>query len=162
MASQNGSLEGVALGAWRGLMRAHAAVSQQLEAELEAAHGMPLRSFTVLLELDSAPGSRMRMSDLAIAVGLSRSGLSRLVDRLCADGLIDRAECVHDARGSFAVLTDAGAARLQETRADHTSAVRRHFVDLFTADELRELSSYLERVPASGSAAPQGPPPARS
>ena len=154
MANQNGSLEGAALGAWRVLMRAHAAVSQQLEAELEAGHRMPLRSFTVLHELDSAPGRRMRMSDLALAVGLSRSGLSRLIDRLCTEGLIERAECLHDARGSFAVLTEAGAERVHEARADHASAVRRHFVDLFTADELRELSAYLERVPVGGSAAP--------
>jgi DNA-binding MarR family transcriptional regulator len=103
----------------------------------------------VLLELDSAPAQRMRMSELASAVGLSRSGLSRLIDRLCREGLIERAECPFDARGAFAVLTDAGAERLREARADHTSTVRRHFVDLFTADELRELAAYLERVPGN-------------
>jgi DNA-binding MarR family transcriptional regulator len=153
MGRHNGSLEGVALGAWRGLMRAHASVSHHLEAELEAAHQLPLRSFTVLFELDSAPARRMRMSELAVAVGLSRSGLSRLIDRLCRDGLIERAECPNDARGSFAVLTDEGAARLHGARDDHASAVRRHFLDHFNTDELRELSAFLERVLANGSAA---------
>jgi DNA-binding MarR family transcriptional regulator len=153
MGSQNGSVEGVGIGAWRGLMRAHASVSHHLEAELESVHQLPLRSFTVLFELDSAPSRRMRMSELAIAVGLSRSGLSRLIDRLCRDGLIQRAECPNDARGSFAVLTDEGAARLRGARDDHAAAVRRHFLDHFSADELRELSAFLARVPANGSAA---------
>src|SRR3954447_2876805 len=96
------TLQGAELDAWRALMRAHAAVSRELEAELEAAEGLPLRSFTVLLELDEAPDQRLRMSDLANAAGLSRSGLSRLIDRLVADRLIERAECDDDGRGSFA------------------------------------------------------------
>jgi DNA-binding MarR family transcriptional regulator len=156
MGRNNASLEGIGLGAWRGLMRAHAAVCSGLEAELEAGHALPLRSFTVLLELDSAPARRMRMSELASAVGLSRSGLSRLIDRLCREGLIERADCPFDARGAFAVLTEAGAQRLQEARADHAAAVRRHFLDHFTADELRELSAYLARVPPGSPGAPIG------
>jgi DNA-binding MarR family transcriptional regulator len=127
-------------------MRAHTAVSRQLETELEAAEGLPLRSFTVLLELDEAPEQKLRMSDLAAAAGLSRSGLSRLIDRLVADRLIERADCDDDGRGSFAVLTAAGAARLGAARRTHSEAVRRVLVDHFSATELRELSRYLHRV----------------
>jgi DNA-binding MarR family transcriptional regulator len=127
-------------------MRAHTAVSRQLETELEAAEGLPLRSFTVLLELDEAPEQKLRMSDLAAAAALSRSGLSRLIDRLVADRLIERADCDDDGRGSFAVLTAAGAARLGAARRTHSEAVRRVLVDHFSATELRELSRYLHRV----------------
>jgi DNA-binding MarR family transcriptional regulator len=140
------TLQGPELDAWRALMRAYAAVSRQLEVELETAEGLPLRSFTVLLELDQAPDQRLRMSDLADAAGLSRSGLSRLIDRLVADRLIERAECDDDGRGSFAVLTAAGAARLGAARRTHSEAVRRALVDHFTTSELREFSRYLRRV----------------
>ena len=143
---QTSTLKGAELDTWRALLRAHASVSRELESELEASDGLPLRSFTVLLELDQAPDRRLRMSDLADAAGLSRSGLSRLIDRLVADRLIERAECDDDGRGSFAVLTAAVAARLGAARRTHTDAVRRVLVDHFTSAELREFSRYLSRV----------------
>src|SRR5436305_6477510 len=82
--------------AWRGFMRAHACLVKRPDAELEAEHGLPLSSYEVLLRLDAAPRRRMRMRDLADAVALSRSGLTRLVDRLAAGGLIERACCDSD------------------------------------------------------------------
>src|SRR5258708_21489041 len=90
--------------AWRGLMRVHATLVKQLDAELEEQHGLPLTSYEVLLYLEGAEDRRMRMCDLASSILLSRSGLTRLVDRLERDGLIDRMYCQHDARGSYAVL----------------------------------------------------------
>ena len=87
------------LRAWRGMLRIHATLTKALDAELEAAHGLPLTSYEVLLHLDDAEGQRMRMSDLAATVILSRSGLTRLVDRLEREGLIARESCPSDARG---------------------------------------------------------------
>src|SRR4051794_25677036 len=144
--SRNGTLRGPELDAWRSLMRAHSTLAREIELELDAADGLPLRSFTVLMELERAPDQRLRMSDLAEAAGLSRSGLSRLIDRLVAERLIERAECDDDGRGSFAVLTPAGEARLSGARATHSDAVRRLFVGHFTAAELRQLSGFLGRV----------------
>src|SRR5919199_1762785 len=95
------------LRAWRGMLRIHAMLTKALDAELEAAHGLPLSSYEVLLHLGDAEGQRMRMSDLAATVILSRSGLTRLVDRLEREGLIARESCASDARGSFATLTAA-------------------------------------------------------
>ena len=144
--TRSSTLNGVELVAWRAFMRAHARLTRGLESELEAADNLPLRSFMVLLELEHAPGRRLRMSDLAEAAGLSRSGLSRLIDRLVSEGLIERAECDDDGRGSFAVLTPAGEARVNAATPTHTAAVRQLFVSSFTAAELRELSGFLSRI----------------
>jgi DNA-binding MarR family transcriptional regulator len=127
-------------------MRAHATLARELESVLDAAHLLPLRSFTVLLELELAPDRRLRMGELADVAGLSRSGLSRMIDRLERQGLIERAECPDDARGAFAVLTDRGAERLDAAREDHAEVVRRHFLGHFSPAELRALSGYLERI----------------
>src|SRR3954465_15050755 len=95
------------LGAWRELLHVHAVLTRELDEELRRAHGLPLTSYDVLVSLESASDRQMRMSELADAVLLSRSGLTRLVERLEREGLLSRADCPGDARGSFAVLTDA-------------------------------------------------------
>ena len=134
------------LRAWRGMLRVHATLTKALDADLEAAHGLPLTSYEVLLHLDSAEDQRMRMSDLAATVILSRSGLTRLVDRLEREGLIARESCPSDARGSFATLTPAGRKKLGAARATHLAGVRSMFVDHFSADELELLGAAWERV----------------
>src|SRR3954452_18132867 len=96
------------LAVWRGFLRVHAAIAKQLDAELEAAHGLPLSSYEVLITLQAAPEHRLRMAELADRALLSRSGMTRLVDRLVRDGLIVRDTCCSDARGCFALLTPAG------------------------------------------------------
>ena len=111
------------LAAWRGLLRVHASVLKALDAEMEAAHGLPLTSYEVLIQLADAPEHRMRMCDLADSVLLSRSGMSRLVDRLERDGLLVRCACTHDARGAFACIT---AGRAGAARAGAPDARRRH------------------------------------
>jgi DNA-binding MarR family transcriptional regulator len=134
------------LGAWRGLLRVHASLVRALDAELDAQHGVPISSYEVLIHLADAPDGRMRMRDLADAALLSRSGLTRLVDRLERDGLIERASCPSDARGAFAVITDAGRALLDRARPDHRAGVRRRFLDHFEEHELLRLAGYWERV----------------
>jgi len=134
------------LAAWRGFLRTHAALVKALDAELVAAHELPLSSYEVLLHLDNATEGRMRMSELADSVLLSRSGVTRLVDRLVAEGLIERAACATDRRGWFAALTDPGRARLREARPTHLAGVRKLFLRRFSELELDELAGFWERV----------------
>src|SRR3954453_19896726 len=98
------------------LLRVHAQLSKALDAQLDAAHGLPLTSYEVLMYLSDADAGRMRMNDLAASVLLSRSGLTRLVDRLEREGYLERCSCAHDARGAFAVLTQAGREKLDAAR----------------------------------------------
>jgi DNA-binding MarR family transcriptional regulator len=139
------------LRAWRGLLRTHAALTKALDARLEADHGLSLSTYEVLASLQDADGHRMRMCELATTALLSRSGLSRLADRLERDGLIARASCHDDARGAYAVLTHAGAAKLSEARATHLEAVREHFLGRLNAEELDALGAawgHLTGAPA--------------
>jgi DNA-binding MarR family transcriptional regulator len=134
------------LAAWRGMLRVHATLAKELDAELEAGHQLPLSSYDVLTTLADQPGDRMRMCDLAEAVVLSRSGLTRLVDRLQREGLIERAQCTSDARGAYAVLTRTGEARLREAQALHRDGVRRRFLRHFSEDELRQMARCWDRI----------------
>ncbi len=140
------SLSALELGAWRGMLRVHSALVKQLDAELAAIHRMPLSSYEVLLNLETAPGRRRRMAELADSVLLSRSGMTRLVDRLEKDGLLRRDTCTDDGRGAYAVLTDKGAAALAEARRTHLDGVRERFLKQFDEEELRILAGYWERV----------------
>src|SRR6202051_527218 len=123
------------LRAWRGLLRAHACLAKRLDAELEQAHGLPMSSYEVLSHLEDQTGGRMRMCELAEQAQLSRSGLTRLVDRLEREGLLERCSCEHDARGSYACLTPAGRERLQAARVTHLAVVRDHFLSHFSEAE---------------------------
>jgi DNA-binding MarR family transcriptional regulator len=134
------------LRAWRGMLRVNATLTKALDAELEATHGLPLSSYEVLMHLSDADGQRMRMSDLAAMVILSRSGLTRLVDRLEREGLIARESCPSDARGSFATLTVAGRRRLDAARTTHLAGVRSMFINRFSPEELEVLGAAWERL----------------
>ena len=94
------------------MLRVHSALVKQLDAELSNAHKLPLSSYEVLLNLEAAPGNRRRMAELADSVLLSRSGMTRLVDRLEKDGLLRRDTCTDDGRGAYAVLTEKGELRV--------------------------------------------------
>jgi DNA-binding MarR family transcriptional regulator len=137
--------------AWRGLLRAHACLSKRLDAALDQAHGLPLTSYEVLDRLDDSSGGRMRMCDLADQAQLSRSGLTRLVDRLEREQLIERCSCEQDARGSFACLTPAGRQRLSDARVTHLAVVREQFFSRFSEVELSLLADMCQRVaPCNG------------
>jgi DNA-binding MarR family transcriptional regulator len=139
-------LSTIELGAWRGMLRVHAALVRELDAELDATHDLPLTSYDVLIYLQSAPGKRLRMAELADSVLLSRSGVTRLVDRLEREGLIVRDTCTSDGRGCFAVLTDEGEQVLARARPTHLAGVRERFLRHFSEDELKLLARYWERV----------------
>lgn len=115
------------LAAWRAFLRAHAGLSRVLETELLAAHHLSLASYDVLVQLAEAPDRRLRMTELAEAVLLSRSGVTRLVDRLEKEGLVLRARADSDGRGVMAVLTQQGFDRLRGASGTHLTGVARHF-----------------------------------
>src|SRR3954451_10801240 len=141
------------LAVWRGFLRVHAALAKQLDAELDRAHGIPLSSYEVLINLQAAPDRRLRMADLADRALLSRSGMTRLVDRLERQGLLVRDTCVSDARGCFAVLTDACDAVLSKARPTHLDGVRQRFLAHLEPEESDRLVELWERVlPGSTSA----------
>jgi DNA-binding MarR family transcriptional regulator len=119
---------------------------RELERELGAQAGTPLGWYDVLLQLAEAPGRRLRMAELADRVLLSRSGLTRLIDRLQAEGLVRREPSPEDARGTFTVLTAEGFARLRTAAPVHLSGIQRHWLRHFSDDELRELGRLLGRV----------------
>ena len=142
------------LRAWRGMLRAHAALTKALDADLDSAHGLPLSSYEVLMYLNDTEGRKMRMRDLASSVILSRSGLTRLADRLEREGLIRRESCSDDARGAYAVLTPAGAEKLAVARSTHLAGVRSLFLQHFSEPELDALGDLWERVVPGAASAP--------
>jgi DNA-binding MarR family transcriptional regulator len=134
------------LAVWRTFLRTHAETVRCLERDLAAGADMPLGWYDVLLQLVEAPEHRLRMADLADRVLLSRSGLTRLVDRLAADGLVTREPFPGDARGLYTVLTDAGLARLRRAAPVHLAGVQRYWLAKFTDEELTQLRDLLGRL----------------
>lgn len=138
-----------ALGVWADLLRFHRTVTDVLGRELAAAVGMPLTWFDVLVQLEAAPDGRRRMQDLAAAVVLSKSGLSRLVDRLEDAGYVERISCPADRRGTFAAVTPAGRAALRRARPVHLQGVAEHFADHLPPSDLRALGRILRTLLAA-------------
>jgi DNA-binding MarR family transcriptional regulator len=125
------------LGAWRGFLQAHAQVTQALDVQMRREHGISVSAYEVLMFLGNAPDQRLRMAEIADHVLLSRSGCTRLVDRLVALGYVTRCSAESDGRGLYAQLTDQGAEKLAAARRTHYEGVRQYFLDrLTTADQL--------------------------
>ncbi len=134
--------------AWTRFLQAHAAVSRRLESELQGECDISLAEYEALLHLSVAQDGRMRMSELASSLLLSRSGVTRLVDRLEAGGAVERRTCPSDARGSFAAITDVGRARLRVATPVHLRGVREHFLGRIPTDEVDPLARTLGRLVA--------------
>jgi DNA-binding MarR family transcriptional regulator len=132
--------------AWRGLLRAHAAVVGDLDAELRAAHDLTISDYEVLRFLDDAPDGRLRPSELASAALLTPSGITRLCDRLERQGLVRRESFDEDGRGSLVVLTDDGRRRSRAARATHLAGVRRRFLSRLDPAEIDVLGDVWRRV----------------
>lgn len=128
------------------MLRAHAELTKELDAELAREHNLPLSSYEVLLYLADAPDGRMRMAELADSVLLSRSGLTRLVDRLEREGLLKRERCESDARGYFAELTPKGRRLFDAARRTHLDGVRARFLSRFSRDELRAMGALWQKL----------------
>jgi DNA-binding MarR family transcriptional regulator len=132
--------------AWRAYLRGHASVTRALEADLVAGQRLSLASYDVLVQLAEAPGRRLRMTELADAVLLSRSGVTRLVDRLVREGLVVRAPVAEDGRGVAATLTEQGVERLRGASRLHLEGVARYFAARRDAADLAELRRISERL----------------
>lgn len=132
--------------AWRWFLRAHAGITKALEAELVAAERLTLAAYDVLLQLVEAPERQLRMTELADAVLLSRSGVTRLVERLEREGLVERSRVESDGRGVAAHLTDAGFRRLRDAARTHLDGIDRHFIARLDREDLVVLASLNRRL----------------
>jgi DNA-binding MarR family transcriptional regulator len=145
-------LEGVALDAWSGFLRAHAGITRRLNADLLAEHGLTLNDYEVLLHLAHARDRRLRRVDLVERLILTASGITRLLDGLGAAGYVTKAACDSDRRVTYAVLTDAGYEKLRAAAVTHIAGVRARFVARFSDEELATLASLLARLPLADGA----------
>jgi DNA-binding MarR family transcriptional regulator len=141
------------LTAWVRFLRAHAAITRQLSARLEAAHGLTLSDYDVLVQLYNAPERALRRVDLARTVLLTASGITRLLDGLERSGWVEKRSCSTDARVSYAVLTKAGAAKFEQASTSHRADIQELFGSNFTAAERKQLAELLGRLPLAETSA---------
>lgn len=132
--------------AWAALLRVHAALTPLLDQELQAAHGLPLTWYDVLLELNAAPDRQLTMSALGQAVVVSRSRVSRVVDELVRAGLVEREANPDDKRSAFARLTAAGRSRLRAAAPTYLAGIERHFTGRMTRTEAQTVAAALGKV----------------
>lgn len=144
-------------------MQAVHAVPRAIEADLLADVGISMSGYATLAHLSEAPRRRMRMSELAERCGLTQSGTTRTVDRLEAEGLVEREPSTEDARGWNAVLTDAGFARLTRAWPAHLASVRRHLIDHLAGLDLAALTAAVEEFATDAPTSRNGyAPPSRT
>ena len=134
------------LATWRTFLRAHARITRRLDEELQANHGLSLAEYDALLQIAAAPERRLRMNLIAERVLLSRSGVTRLIDRLVAEGAVERVACTTDARGAEATLTAAGLDRLRGASRTHLAGIERYFLDTIPAGDREVIERGLSRV----------------
>lgn len=134
------------LAAWRAFLEAHARVVELLENELQEEKNLPLAWYDVLVQLQEADAHRLRMTELAKKVLLSKSGLTRLVDRMCTAGLVDRMADEDDRRGRWVALNAAGEQRLRDAAPVHLRGVREHFSAHLDGPTARALAATLRKV----------------
>ncbi len=149
VASESSRLEGSALEAWRSYLQSHAGIVRELDAELIAQHGLTVRDYEVLLYLAQSEDRKLPMSALSERTMLTRSGITRLVDGLVGQDLIERVSCASDARVSYARLTEPGYLKLRDAGCTHVKGIERLFLANFTAPELEQLASLLSRLPGA-------------
>ncbi|MEH1012585.1 MarR family transcriptional regulator [Micromonospora sp. CPCC 206060] len=127
------------------LFETHAGLSARFAAQYEE-HGLSPVEFEVLMRLSRSPGNQLRMTDLAAQTSLSTSGVTRVVDRMERDGLLCRRACPSDRRSSYAVVTESGLRRLDETLPGHLEIIEQWFTGQLTARELTGLLDGLRKV----------------
>ncbi len=138
---------GTHLDAWQRLLRANCVLMRELDHELQSEHSMTISDYDVLVALRGAEEGHMRMSDLSRRTMLTRSGMTRLVQGLERDGLVERLDCPSDARVSWVTLTDEGRERFEAARRTHHAGIRRMFADHLEDAEAEQLAELLGRIP---------------
>jgi DNA-binding MarR family transcriptional regulator len=137
---------------WGRLIRGHAAIRRTFDAVLQADHGLTVSDFEALLSLARAEDRLLRRVDLAERLQLTPSGVTRLLDGLEKQGLVQKQSCAKDARVTYAVLTDAGLGKLEQASTSHLAAIRALFEERYTAKELITLDELLSRLPGAAQA----------
>lgn len=138
-----------AISAWRGLITIQARVVAQIERDLAAAGCIPLAWYDVLLPLSRAEGQKLRLHELAEHAVLSRSGLTRLVDRLESEGLLRRESCPEDRRGYHAVLTATGEEALRRAWPVYRSGIENYFARYLSSAQISMLIATWAEIPPS-------------
>ena len=134
------------LAAWRGLLNAHAAAVGAIERDLEASGHIPLTWYDVLVALSEAPKERLRLHELADSVVLSRSGLTRLVDRLEGEGYLTREQTPGDRRGFYATITEQGVSALRAAWPIYSRGIQRYFAEALSPEEAETLAALLQKI----------------
>ncbi|MFL5893703.1 MAG: MarR family winged helix-turn-helix transcriptional regulator [Thermoleophilaceae bacterium] len=132
---------------WVRFLATHSAITRELEAQLLGAHGLTLSDYDVLVQLARAPEHRLRNIELAKAIVLTRSGVTRLVDGLERDGLVSRCSCPSDKRGTLIELTDEGMTRLREATGTHLNGVRELFLERIGPEGREAMDAMLRELP---------------
>jgi DNA-binding MarR family transcriptional regulator len=140
------------LDSWVSFLRAHAAITRELSAQLQREHGLTLNDYEVLLHLSYAEGGMLRRVDLAERVLLTASGITRLLEGLERCGYVSKETCASDARVSYAKLTPEGRAKLCVARVTHLRGIDDLFVSRYSGSELATLAELLARLPVTGAA----------
>jgi DNA-binding MarR family transcriptional regulator len=138
------------LESWVSFLRAHAAITRELSAQLQREHDLTLNDYEVLLHLSHAEDGRMRRVDLAERVVLTASGITRLLEGLERAGYVCKESCAADARVSYAALTDQGRKKLGSAAETHLRGVDELFVSRYSGSELTALAELLGRLPVTG------------
>ncbi len=142
------TIEARRLALWRAFLEAHAGLTERMEIDLQRDCDLPLGWYDVMVHLSEADDLRLRMRELADKVLLSRSGLSRLVDRMVEAALVERQPCDDDKRGTWAALTEEGLARLRQAHPSHAATVANTFTDVVTDDEVAPMLAAFDRIRA--------------
>jgi len=140
--------EGRWMPAWLALVRTHARLWDQVEAQLRHDHGLTIARYDVLANLETA-GGRLGLTELAAAIVLSPSGLSKLLDRMAASGLVQREPDPDDARSSFAQITPRGLALVDEARRSHHVLLQQRFGNALTDRDVADLARIMARISAA-------------
>jgi DNA-binding MarR family transcriptional regulator len=135
---------------WVSFLRAHAAITRELSAQLQREHDLTLNDYEVLLHLSHADDGRMRRVDLAQQVVLTASGITRLLEGLERAGYVRKESCSSDARVSYAALTDEGREKLGAAAETHLRGIDELFVSRYSGSELTALAELLGRLPVTG------------
>jgi DNA-binding MarR family transcriptional regulator len=143
------------LAPWRAFVRAQAHVSRRLDEDLRSEHGLSLQEYVALLILAESPERRLRMGRLADSLTLSKSGATRLIDRLVDDGLVDRVSCSSDLRGAEAALTEDGLNRLRTAAPTHLRGIAEYFLSAIEEHDLPVVERTMESV-ADRACSPRG------
>ena len=139
-------LQGSQLTAWRLFLTLHRRLVDAIDRDLQQAGRLPLSSYDVLIELQEAPDHRLRMAELAHRVVLSRSGLTRLVDRLEGEGYLTREQAPGDRRGFYATITEQGVSALRTAWPIYSRGIQRYFAEALSTEEAETLAALLQKI----------------